>query len=162
VGRALSAATGRPLIDVDDEIVRRAGKPISRIFEESGEDAFRELERSVITGLCQTGGRIISAGGGAFVDERNRSSMLNSGVVCWLAARPETIHRRITLEDGDAAVRPLLAGGDPMARIESLLARRAPAYAKAHHKIETDGLPPERVAGLIIQTCGLGPRSAGE
>ena len=151
VGRALSQAAGRPLIDADDEIARRAGKPISQIFEDSGEAAFREIERSVITGLCQTKGRIVSAGGGAFVSERNRSAMLNSGIVVWLSAKPATIYQRIVEEDVDAAVRPLLAVTDPMARIESLLEQRTPSYAKAHHTIDTDGLTPEEIAVRILE-----------
>jgi shikimate kinase len=151
VGRALSERTGWPLTDADDEIVRRAGKPISQIFADSGEAGFREIERAVITGLCQTKGRIVSAGGGAFVSERNRSAMLNGGIVFWLAARPETIYERLTHEDTAAAVRPLLAVADPMARIESLLGQRAPAYAKAHHTIDTDGVTPEGVAGRVLK-----------
>ncbi len=150
VGRALSNATGWPLIDADDEIVRRAGKPVAQIFVDSGEAAFRDIERSVITGLCQSRGRIVSAGGGAFVDAQNRSVMLNGGTVFWLFAEPATIYRRIIDESGDAAVRPLLAVDDPLARIESLLAQRSPAYAKAHHTIATDGHSPEAIARLII------------
>ena len=151
VGRALSQATGWPLIDADDEIVRRANKPISRIFQESGEAAFRDLERAVITGLCQTKGRIIAAGGGAFVDEQNRASMLNGGIVFWLTARPATIYERLTHEDSTAAVRPLLTVDDPMGRIESLLGQRAPAYGKAHRTIDTDGLTPEAIAERIAE-----------
>ena len=64
VGRALARRTGWPRIDADDEIVSRAGKPISDIFRDSGEDAFRALEREVTTDICNETGRIIAAGGG--------------------------------------------------------------------------------------------------
>ncbi len=155
VGRVLSKLSGQPLIDADDEIVARAGKSISQIFEDSGEAAFRELERSVIEDLCRTGGGVIAAGGGAFVDERNREAMLKGGVVFWLAARPATIHQRITLESADAALRPLLAVDDPVGRIESLLEQRRPAYARAHHTIDTDDLTPEQVARRIMAVLEL-------
>jgi shikimate kinase len=151
VGRALSQATGWALIDADDEIVLRAGKPIARIFEDSGEDAFRELERSVIKDLCGEKRHIIAAGGGAFVDSANQSRMLESGAVVCLEARPETIYRRLLHEDGGAAVRPLLSGDDPMGRIEELLAQRRSAYAKAHHTIDTDEMAPEQIADRVLE-----------
>jgi 3-dehydroquinate synthase len=174
VGRALSRLSGLPLVDADDEIVARAGKPIHQIFQDSGEAAFRYLERSVIRDLCSGPGKIIATGGGAFVDPDNRGRMLAGGLVFHLSARPETIHRRITElsssgpdpeggkpgESGEP-VRPLLAGGDPMARIRSLLAERAGAYAQAHHTIETDLLTPERVAQKILELCQLEITSSG-
>ena len=149
VGAALSGMTGWELVDADDELVRRAGKSITRIFEESGETSFREMERSVIKDLCMGYHRIIAAGGGAFVDDSNRSTMLNSGLVVCLSAKPETIYRRVVEQDGDAVVRPLLASPDPLQRINDLLAQRAAAYTQAHHTIDTDELTPEQVAERV-------------
>ena len=198
VGEVLSRLTGMPLHDTDDEILLRAGKSIDQIFQESGEAAFRELERSVIDNMCSRSGNVIAAGGGGFVDPANRTLMLASGLVFCLSARPETILKRISepqmtgnvegegppfnppfprrerrepppLGRGDRGgshsatstgadnsvidqpVRPLLAGDDPMGRIKALLARRANAYAQAHHSIETDQLTPAQVAGRILE-----------
>ncbi len=151
VGRALSVRTGWPLADADDEIVARAGKPIHRIFSEDGEPAFRELERGVIAALCAGTGRIIAAGGGAFVDPQNREVMLSGGVVFYLSASPAAILRRVRAEDANGPIRPLLAVADPAARIAELLAQRAGAYAQAHHTVETDALTAEGVAGEIME-----------
>lgn len=156
VGRAISHRTGWPKTDVDDEIVARAGKPIADFFQESGEDAFRELERTVITDICATTGRIIAAGGGSFVDDENRRIMLECGTVFYLRTSPETVHRRITRGNPNAPVRPLLAGGDPLERIKELLSQRGPAYAQAHHTIETDRLTTDQVAEAILEICGPG------
>ena len=155
VGSALSRLTGWDLVDADDELVRRAGKSITHIFKESGEASFREMERSVIKDLCLGQRRIIAAGGGAFVDDGNRSIMLNNGLVICLSAKPETIYQRVVEQDGDAAVRPLLAGPDPLQRIKELLAQRAGAYAQAHHTIETDELAPAQVAERIVELLKL-------
>ena len=164
VGRALARLTGRSMVDADAELVRRAGRPISQIFQEDGEAAFRELERSVIGDLCAQSGKVIAAGGGSFVDPDNRELMLASGWVVCLSARPETILKRISQSpiignaEGDhrasnRPVRPLLAGGDPLARIKALLAERAEAYALAHYTIETDDLAPEQVAEMVLELC---------
>ena len=171
VGRALAEALSRAavahgergwaLVDADDVIVERAGKPIHRIFAEDGEPAFRELESQVIADLCARERQVIASGGGSFVSERNRDVMLAGGRVIFLSASPATILRRVQDEDAGGPIRPLLAPQpgqerdyDPEARIAELLAQRTPAYAQAHHTINTDGLTPEAVAAEILGTCG--------
>ena len=147
---------GWTLVDADDVIVARAGKPIHRIFAEDGEPAFRELESLVIAGLCAGERQIIASGGGAFASEQNRNTMLSSGQVFFLSASPAVILRRVQEEDAGGPIRPLLAVDDPEERIAELLARRAPAYALAHHVIDTDERTPEDVAERIIGIGGLG------
>ena len=179
VGKILSQQTGWPLVDADREIARRAGKSIDQLFQDEGEPAFRALEVSAITELCSGSGRIIAAGGGTFVDPDNRRRMLESGLVCCLSARPETIYRRIgEPTDGGEGVggsaasgaedaggpaedlRPLLAGDNTLERIKTLLAQRSEAYAQAHHTIETDSLTPEEVAQRIVLLWNPGPMPA--
>lgn len=161
-GKSLAHLTGWPLVDTDTEIVARAGRSIDQIFQDSGEPYFRALEAKVVQALCAGSGRIIAAGGGAFVDPDNRERMLECGLVFCLSARPETIHRRISglpssqSDDQEGPVRPLLAGENPMARIRELLDQRAHHYAQAHFTIETDELSPEQVARRILELCGPG------
>ena len=162
VGRALADRTGWTLVDADDVIVARAGKPIHRIFAEDGEPAFRELESRVIADLCAGERQVIASGGGAFVSERNREVMLSGGRVFFLSATPATILRRVQEEDAGGPIRPLLAPSagaeqdyDPEARIAGLLAQRGPAYSQAHHTVETDALTAEDVAERIGETCGI-------
>ena len=163
VGRALAeslsddarlrSAGGWTFIDADDVIVARAGKPIHRIFAEDGEPAFRELESKVIADLCDGDRQVIASGGGSFVSERNRDVMLADGRVIFLSASPAVILRRVLEEDAGGPIRPLLAVDDPEARIADLLAQRTPAYAQAHHTINTDALTPEGVAVEIVSLC---------
>mgnify|MGYP003314435118 CR=1 FL=1 len=156
VSRALSRRCGWPRVDADDEIVSRAGKPIADIFRDSGEDAFRDLERSVVSEICGEKGRIIAAGGGSFIDDENRRMMLEGGTVFYLSASPETIHRRVTTGNPNAPARPLLGTGNPLDRIKELLAQRTPAYSQAHHAVETDGRTPDQVAQAVLKICGAG------
>ncbi|MYC28652.1 MAG: shikimate kinase [Chloroflexi bacterium] len=157
VGRILSERTGMPLVDADSVIVERAGKSIEQIFADDGEAAFRALERQVIAELCRDKGRIISAGGGAFVDPDNRRAMLEGGTVFCLQARPETIYHRLKADnDSGQAVRPLLAGPDPLGRIGELLAQRAEAYGRAHYSIDTDAFTPEEVAVKVVDLLQAG------
>lgn len=150
VGRIIAHITGRRVADLDEEIVRRAGKPIHRIFSEDGEAVFRAMERHAAFSLCEGGGKIIAAGGGAFAQELTRQVLLDSGTVFCLTACPETIHYRITRGSPNASVRPMLAGGDPLQRIRQLLAERAGSYAMAHHTVATDDRTPEQVAQDVL------------
>ena len=156
VSRAISRRLGWTRVDADEEIVARAGKPIADIFRDLGEDAFRKLERSVVRDICAESGQIIAAGGGSFIDDENRRTMLDGGTVFYLSARPETIHRRVTRGNPNAPARPLLGPGNPLERIKELLAQRTPAYSQAHHSVETDRLTPDQVAEAILKICGPG------
>ena len=162
VGKILARRLDLTLVDADQEIQRRAGKAIPRIFRDDGEAAFRRLESSVLQEICLGAGQVVATGGGAFVEAGNRQRMLDSGTVICLAARPESLIRRLVQEPPDPSAagkgaadldRPMLAGGNTLERITALLAERGPAYAQAHHTVGTDDLTPEQVARLILDTC---------
>ena len=63
IGRELAAKLNLPFVDADDEIIKAAGCSISDIFELYGEEAFRDVEKSVICRLLEDNGKIISTGG---------------------------------------------------------------------------------------------------
>lgn len=142
VGRALAARRKATFVDLDEEIVRRFGKPIARIFSEEGEAVFRKAEREALTGLLlgpMSGPLVVSLGGGALVERETRLLALESAVVVTLTASSQEILRRVTAQDGEQEVRPLLAGGAPKDKIEELLSARSDAYAEAHAQLATDG-----------------------
>lgn len=136
VGRLLAKALGWPFVDVDEEIVRRAGKTIPEIFAQDGECIFRALEAEVLAGLCLDGeDKVLAAGGGAVLSAPNRERMRAAGPVIWLDVRPEAAADRIR---GDAN-RPLLNGVDPLLKARELDRIRRPLYAKtSDFRIATD------------------------
>ena len=64
VGKKLASMSGRKFLDMDDEIVRRAGMKITEIFEKYGEDRFRQMETELCEQLSETEGLVIATGGG--------------------------------------------------------------------------------------------------
>ncbi|MEE9198834.1 MAG: 3-dehydroquinate synthase, partial [Dehalococcoidia bacterium] len=97
---------------------------------------------------CGRTGTVVSTGGGIALDPENRSLMTRSGVVVCLEAKPATIYNRLrhhTSEGGSDRVRPLLAGQDPLKRIEALKEYRQPFYAMADWTVHTDGLSTDEV-----------------
>ncbi len=156
VGQAVAERLGRWFVDMDAVIERRAGKPVSAIFAQDGEAAFRQMEADLCRELAGERSLVIATGGGALVPEANRTALAESGLVICLDASADTILARL----GEAADRPLLAGPDRRARVEALLAQRAAAYAAIPHHIDTDGLSVEQVARRVIRLArriGPGP-----
>ena len=154
VGQAVARVLGWEFVDIDEETARRAGKSIAVIFQEEGEERFRQQEAALVREACAGQRQVVATGGGAFVDPDNRRRMLQSGVVVCLEARLETMHRRLQEEAGGSAgqaIRPLLVGGDPLERIQALKGQRQAAYAEAHWTVHTDGLSVEQVAQEVIR-----------
>ena len=71
-------------MDLDDEIVRAAGKSIQEIFGRSGERAFRKFEHKILSNICGEGGQIIATGGGSILRKDNRTVMRRTGRVYFL------------------------------------------------------------------------------
>lgn len=84
VGRIISEMTGRRLLDTDEMIVRRVNRSIPEIFEQSGEAAFRALERDAVAEAAKQSGVIIATGGGAAIDPRNVQMLRQNGELCFL------------------------------------------------------------------------------
>ena len=147
VGRRLARRLGWRFVDVDQLIEASAGTSIAAIFATRGEAIFRRLERRHIHQALRGHQQVIATGGGAFVDPRNRRRLQASGPVICLTARPRVILERVGRR---VATRPLLDGGaNPLARIRTLLAQRAKAYAQADLIVDTSTLSVDRVVDRL-------------
>jgi shikimate kinase len=105
VGKKLAAGLHWSFIDLDSEIEVAAGKTISRIFSDSGEEYFRRLESEVLQKLDIKKDTIISVGGGAPCFSTNMDFMNETGIVIYLRMTPEQLKSRLSRESGK---RPLL------------------------------------------------------
>ena len=152
IGRHLAKTLGYPLLDTDHEIVEQEKRHVSQIFEEEGEEAFRDLESNLLQNLhsstCHK--HIVATGGGIILREQNRALLLDLGFVVWLRASPETILERTS---GNKQ-RPLLQAENPAALITEMLAEREPIYEKcAHLSLETKSLNFSEITTGIIESA---------
>ncbi|MGQ9525428.1 MAG: shikimate kinase [Armatimonadota bacterium] len=153
IGRAVAERVGRPFMDTDAIVEARDGRPISLIFEESGEEYFRDLESAAVAEAASQTGVVIATGGGALGRSKNVEALKATGVLVCLTARPEVIIHRVR---GQGVDRPLLRCGDPLGRIRSLLAARAEDYAKAHAQVDTSDLTVEEAVEAVLRVwCAL-------
>ena len=133
VGRRVASRHGAAFIDLDDHIEREAGRTIPQLFAEEGEPAFRRLERAAVAALGPADPspglrRVISPGGGAVVDPRNRWALHRGRLAVWLDVRPEVLAQRLRRSPN---VRPLVQGGDPLGRVRQLMIARERFYGAA-------------------------------
>ena len=147
VAQAIAAQTGRPGRDFDAELVAHFGRPITQIFAEEGEAAFRAAEAALCRSVPPAAGLVIATGGGAAVDPANRAALQARGVLICLTADPATLIARL-MADG-AATRPLL-GPDPAAALRRLWELRAAAYAAIPWHVDTSGLTVPQVAAAVL------------
>lgn len=92
VGKHLAEALNRKFIDTDEEIVKRAGKEITEIFTEIGNEGFRKLEAEVIACVSRENqGAVIATGGGAILRDDNVRALKRNGKIYFLNRPLENI-----------------------------------------------------------------------
>jgi shikimate kinase len=148
VGKRLATRLNLPFVDADHAIVEAAGMSIADIFEAFGEAYFRDGERRVIARLLDGQQKIISTGGGAFINAETRAILLEKARVIWLDADLDTLVERTSRRDN----RPLLKTGDPRVILERLLTERIPLYAQAHLRVQSlAATPHETMVESILE-----------
>ncbi len=129
VGRRIAAALDCPFADADDAIEESAQMSIPEIFDQFGEDYFRDGERRVIARLIEEDGgcKVIATGGGAFCNEETRALILDKAIAVWLDSDIDTLVERTSRKSN----RPLLKQGNPREILTQLRDERKGAYSQA-------------------------------
>lgn len=147
VGRLVARQMGFEFVDSDHEIERRQGRPVSQIFAEQGEPAFRALEREFIEQGHPARRCVVSCGGGLIVPPGMLELLRGRGVVICLHAPIETILQRTM----HATHRPLLAVENPEQRLRELFAQREALYRRAGTMVLTDKRPMREIAAHVLR-----------
>lgn len=151
ISKKLAAELQASQIEMDEILVTQFGKPITEIFADEGEEAFRQAETALIRSLGEAGAAVVSCGGGVAMRQENVRYMKEKGVVVLLQASPRTIYERVR----NSTSRPLLNGHMDVAYIAGLMAKRAPFYeAAADLTVSVDGKRvdqiTEEIRGMIV------------
>lgn len=149
VGKRLAALLNCPFVDADDEIEVSAQMTIPEIFEQFGEDYFRDGERRVIARLLDEDGglKVIATGGGAFCNEETRALILDRAITVWLDSDIDTLVERASRKDN----RPLLKQGDPREILSRLREQRRPAYSQAPIHIMSGKSPHAKTVSNVLK-----------
>lgn len=145
-------------VSTDDLIEKREKATINEIFTKKGEDYFRGVESEIIKQVCAMDNAVIDTGGGVVLKDENWANMKEGALTICLTADEEAIMARTKKYKH----RPLLNVEDPKQKIRSLLAKRAPFYAKADHCIDTGKLTVKQVVEKIVDIVGDKRQETGD
>jgi len=154
IGRRLADRLWQPFIDTDDLVIKKAGKSIKEIFEQEGEQRFRDLETEVVREVCTQPETVIAFGGGALDRDENREAIKQAGLrLVYFKCEPAELLKRIQNDPETAANRPALSNlGGSIEEIESVLARREPIWRSiAGAELEVTYLTPEDAVPYVVR-----------
>jgi shikimate kinase len=159
IGRRVASRLDMPFADSDKEIEEASRMTIPELFDLYGETEFRALEERVLHRLLREGHRVVSTGGGAFMNPAIRDTIAETGISVWLDADFETLMERVVKKKN----RPLLRASDPGAVMRRLMAERYPVYARADITVKTRDAHRDVIAGEVIDALHdylIGPKAA--
>ena len=145
IGYLLSKSINLDFIDVDKIIEKEAGIKIYNIFEKKGELYFRNLEEKITLRLLKSKRKIISLGGGGFINKNIRKEVLNNNLSFWLNWKNSTLIKRIK----KSKKRPV-AFYSSKKNLKKLISERSKIYSEANFKINCETLSKNMIVNQII------------
>ena len=146
IGYLVSKKLNLKFIDIDDEIETKEKMTIKDIFEKKGEKYFRNIEEEVTLYALKRTLKVISLGGGGFINEKIRKEVLENHFSFWLNWNWEILIKRIK----NSKKRPLVLNSTND-EIKNLIIKRSKIYAKAKFQIKCDKLVKTQIVKRIIK-----------
>ncbi|MCC8424648.1 shikimate kinase [Mucilaginibacter sp. UR6-11] len=147
--RKLANYLGYECLDLDHILEAKAGMSIADYFTQYGQDAFRQLESSILKETDYPENAVVSTGGGLPCFFDNMEWMNTNGQTLYIKLSPKTLAERL---DKGKSTRPLIQGlhGDELvAFIAEKLAEREGFYQQATHIVNGIDITVEKLAGII-------------
>lgn len=153
IGKIIAKKLKLNFVDMDNYIEKREGKSISKIFEEYGEQHFRELESESLKDLIKSDNIVISTGGGIVTTKENSDILKKEKIVIFLDANTQTILNNLYKEIDK---RPLLSNSKNIEyTISNLLNQRYEKYNSiCDIKIDINEKNIEEVVSQILVNIG--------
>ena len=146
IGSIVSKKLNIDFIDIDQEIEKKVGIAISKIFENEGEKYFREIEELTTLKLLKKNKTVISLGGGAFLNNKIKREILDNHISFWLNWDIKTLVNRIK----NSQKRPVAFKASKN-ELTDLIKKRSIVYSKAMYKIDCENLKKNEVVKNIIK-----------
>lgn len=127
LGRKLAVILKRKFIDMDMQIQDYYHMSVNDMFNEYGEDFFRDQESNLCLNLGKAYKKIIATGGGVVKRKENIENLRKNGIIVYLKSTPESIYENTKFDKS----RPLLNVEDRLAEIEKLLSEREGLYEES-------------------------------
>ena len=146
IGLMISKKLNLEFFDTDQYIETEMGMKISKIFEEKGENFFREYEKKLTLNLLKKKNSIIALGGGGFLNKEIQKAVLANNLSFWLSWETKILIKRII----DSSKRPVAFSSTKSELIEMINLRNK-QYSKAMYKVDCSDLTKNEVVNKIIE-----------
>ena len=146
LGKIVAKKQGLEFVDTDVNIEEKCSMKISEIFKKKGEKFFRNEEEKEVLKSLKKNNCIIALGGGAFINQTVRNSILKNAVSMWLDIDLKTLNKRIKWNKK----RPLLNKESNQKKINELYSERRNIYKLANYRIDCNNLDKKDIAEKII------------
>ena len=133
IGYLLSKSLDLEFCDIDLIIEKEAGCKIAEIFNREGENSFRKTEEKTSIKILKLENKVISLGGGAFLNENIRKEVLSNNISFWLDWKKDTLINRIKRNNK----RPIVNNSDEN-ELKKLISKRIKIYSMADFKIDCE------------------------
>src|SRR5699024_1272 len=134
IAKLVASKLYRDFIDIDEEIEKEFGMPTTDIFNKYGETFFREKEKEYVLHYCKQQLKVITLGGGAFLQDEIKDACLKHSIVIYLDISWEAWKERLHLLIDS---RPVLQNKSPD-EIKDLFDSRKTIYEQHDSKLLTD------------------------
>jgi shikimate kinase len=147
VGKEVAKKLKIEFIDTDTLIEKETNQTISEIFKKNGEKYFRDLEEQTFLKIKNDKEKIISLGGGAFINESIRKKILNEYLSIWLNMDEDLIINRIKR---NSKKRPMVNQNNIEKSVKNLKKTRDPIYKLANYEINCNLNSKNKIIEKII------------
>jgi len=146
IGKAISKQLSMQFIDIDRIIEKKLKLTIKKIFDLKGEQFFRNFEEKVTLEEIKKKNRVISLGGGAFMNAKIRDCVTLNAKSFWLHLDTDLLEKRLV----NSKKRPLLVNKNIRINLEKIYKERKSTYSLANYKIDCNNLTPNLIQKKII------------
>ena len=146
IGKAVSKELSMQFVDIDKIIEKKLKLTVQKIFEKKGEPFFREIEEKVTLEQINKKNRIISLGGGAFMNAKIRDCVILNTKSFWLHLDVNLLEKRLV----NSKKRPLLNNKKIRIDLEKIYKERETTYSLANYKIDCNNLETKLITKKII------------
>ena len=145
IGKNLSKKIKKEFIDIDNKIEENQNNAISEIFRNKGEIFFRKIEEHISLKYLKFENKVISLGGGGFINPVIRKYCNKNCITIWLNWKDNTLIDRIK----NSKKRPL-ANSLSTAKLKNLIFERSKIYELSDHQINCEKLKKNQIIQKII------------
>jgi len=146
IGNLVSKKLNVPFIDIDSLIVENVGMSVSQIFEQKGENYFRNIEEKITLKSLKKIKNVVSLGGGAFINAKIRKEILLNHFSFWLNWDESILIRRIK----NSKKRPLAFKSTDQ-ELRTIIKDRSKIYSNAQFKINCNKLTKTEIVKKVIK-----------